>query len=230
MLFRFSFRSSFLGLLICLLPGKAPVMSAADPVEQRCSAGYFYCHYTTIPCHSASDRCQIPQKDGCWGSSPEPDCEYQTSTAQWKYCRGWSWLISSSSSLGRRRRSDLKIRHEYISYRGFTYEFGKNYVTQILDVADPKYKYKDSQTRCGVSQGYSKCSRADIQDFIDGFNKNYNLLTNNCQTFARLLEATLKSSSCKPTYECNLAKREAASVAVNVVGLLMVIFCSAVAT
>lgn len=54
-------------------------------------------------------------------------------------------LLGRSSLLGSsRRKRKLKFyefNHQFIVYRGFTYEFGEKNGVQILDIADPQYKY-----------------------------------------------------------------------------------------
>lgn len=49
---------------------------------------------------------------------------------------GHAQLFSSGS-----KKELPPIEHQFVTYRGFTYKFGKNYAVQILDISDPIYKY-----------------------------------------------------------------------------------------
>ena len=93
----------------------------------------------------------------------------------------------------------LRLEHQFIEYRGFTYEFGESYGVQILDTADPLYKYKNGKelNSNGIEYvGTSYCTWQDATKFVDGWNKKYRLLTHNCQHFADGLKEYLTTGVC----------------------------------
>eukprot|EP00118_Oscarella_pearsei_P025292 m.307935 g.307935 ORF g.307935 m.307935 type:complete len:252 (+) comp43044_c0_seq1:74-829(+) len=238
-----SLHSKSLCFVLCiwvLIEKETTIFANGSAVNQACPSTVRYREFfcpSTGTCRNGNDRCQIPKSNQCWAKNSEPECRYE-SNGQFRFCRGWTHLDLSgrlSGSLSRKRRDtrDWKFQHEFVSYRGFTYEFGSDYGEngqdgyRILDEADPNFRYDDLETDCAISNGLSKCSWDDIKIFLYNYDTKYRLLYNNCQTFARLLEETLRSSNCRlpprqrratcPTVivgETSLGIKEAASVLV----------------
>ncbi len=91
---------------------------------------------------------------------------------------------------------NLKPEHQFITFRGFTYEFGKSYGVQILDIIDPQYKYKNGQNlnNKGIEEVESSyCTWDDANKFANKWmsDTKYNLFTNNCQHFANAMQVFL---------------------------------------
>ena len=113
--------------------GIAPQTCGADNVN-------FYCPYDLM------DRCK-PRNQRCTGSNvcinpatmTEDEC-LETRPGEYRVQLGHAKLTDSSSS--KKRSLRLKLEHQFIiTFRGFTYEFGKSYGVQVLDIIDPMYKY-----------------------------------------------------------------------------------------
>ena len=84
-----------------------------------------------------------------------------------------------------------KTEHQFIQYRGFTYEFAPRYGVQILDVNDPDYKYLNQRniTRNGIQNvGHSYCTWLDTTLFAERWQKgNHNIFTRKCEKFPTAL-------------------------------------------
>ena len=107
---------------------------------------------------------------------------------------GHATLTSSGS-----RRKRVSLEHQFITYRGFTYEFGSSYGSQVLDISDPIYKYRDGrELRSGPTNlGYSTCTWEDANMFTRFWMRDdYSLFSNNCQHFADGLSDTLLYGPC----------------------------------
>ena len=152
----------------------------------------FYCPYDG-KCKPRSQRCIGANICNNPVTNKEEGC-YETSTPGKYQVRLGHAVISSSSSSKR----DF-YEHRFIEYRGFAYEFGSSYGVQILDTADPKYKYKNGKelNSNGIENiGTSYCTWQDATKYANGWRKNYNLFTNNCQHFADGLKKHLTTGVC----------------------------------
>ena len=94
--------------------------------------------------------------------------------AQEKYCNetadrnGAYDVFLGHVTLSRRKRVLPAFEHQFIMYRGFTYEFGGSYGVQILDIIDPKYKYKNGAllNSKGIENvGFSYCTWSEATSF-----------------------------------------------------------------
>ena len=90
------------------------------------------------------------------------------------------------------------LEHQFIVYRGFTYEFGGSYGVQMLDNNDPNYKYKNLKMEKFDYVGISLCSLRQVAVFLNQWKNTYSykLLSCNCQNFACRLKAYLIKSPC----------------------------------
>ena len=158
----------------------------------------FYCRY------DPNERCK-PRYQRCTGSNicnnpatmMEDGCLETTNPGEYNVQKGHTKLGSSFSSR-KRFEIHLKYEHQFITFRGFTYEFGKSYAAQILDITDPKYKYRNGLN--GLKRietlGPSYCSWEDANMFVDKWNKKYRVFTHNCQHFAAAMSKTLLKGPC----------------------------------
>ena len=158
-------------------PGTAP---------QTCPTGY-YC---------PNDRqCKSPRSDRCTSSQNCPgldDC-YREADGSYLIHIGRSPLTNSGSSS---KFTLPELNHQFVVYRGFTYEFGTDYL-QVLDIADPKYRYAGDRGVTGyTTDGTSYCTYDDAVMFVNSWNRKYNLLKRNCQHFAMGFSEYLKTASC----------------------------------
>ena len=152
-------------------------------------------------CKPANQRCLGPSSQVCaQNGKMEEGCNYDASRQQYEYYKGQAPLLSSSSSISRRKREYFKNHkpyHVFVDYRGFTFEFG-GYRAQILDKNDPKYKYGPHGTGTVNKREYmgtSDCTYGELQTFVQDRNRKYNVFTNNCQHFASGL-ITILSNNC----------------------------------
>ena len=167
--------------------------SGAGPALQTCGTTNFYC--------PVDDGCK-PRTQRCTGSnicidqatSTEPLCD-EAYNGRYTVFLGHTYL-SSSGSLSKR----TSLEHRFITFRGFTYEYGSTYDAQELDVADPIYKYKDGRNlnSKGIETvGSSYCHRSDALMLSRMWlADDYGLITNNCQHFADALQALLLYGPC----------------------------------
>ena len=157
-------------------PGTAP---------QTCPTGY-YC---------PNDRqCKSPRSDRCTSSQDctgLDDC-YKQADGSYLIRIGHSRLTSFSSS-----SKQYRLEHQFVVYRGFAYEFGGSYNTQILDISDPQYKYIGNRNvKHYTNYGTSYCTYDEAVMFINDWTDKYRLLRNNCQHFAKAFSEYLRTSSC----------------------------------
>ena len=157
---------------------------------ERCGDQKFYCP-TTDQCFDRSLRCT--GSNVCVDrSGNEAKCFESNTPGMYKYFKKTAPLTSSKSSSKRKRSLSELTSHWFVEYRGFVYEFGSSYGTHELDVNDPNYKYDPGGEKIRSEEwvGSSHCTRDQINSFVKRWrdaNPNYNLLTNNCQHFAKLL-------------------------------------------
>ena len=159
-------------------------------------------------CKPARQRCLSPSSQVCQNDADvEAGCDYDSASGRYEYFKGRSPLSSLGSSSRRRKRGpercaelffDDKLYHEFVDYRGFTYEFG-SYGLQVLDKNDPVYKYGprgDSQITKYDQEGTSDCTYEELKKYVQEYwNGDYDVCDHNCQDFARGL-LRLLSSNC----------------------------------
>ncbi len=90
--------------------------------------------------------------------------------------------------------------HQFIQYRGFTYEFVPSSGVHILDVNDPNYKYRDNRNISGNgirNSGYSFCTWQDASLFVDRWKSaDYSLFAKKCEKFAAAMQWYLTHGIC----------------------------------
>ena len=177
----------------------------------------FYCPYDG-KCKARSLRCVGANVCNNPATNKEEGCHETSTPGEYKVLLGHVKLFDSSPSKRKRSWSfdelrewfhNHKLEHQFIEYRGFTYEFGCSGV-QILDTADPKYIYKNSKKFKSKGIEYvesSYCTWQDATKFVDGWNKKYNLWTHNCQHFAGGLIEHLTTGVCNQPLS-SFVKRE----------------------
>ena len=163
------------------------------PVDQRCKP--------------ARQRCLSPWSQVCRNDlGVEAGCDYDSTSGRYEYFIGRSPLGSLGSSSRRKKRgwkqcAKLLIRgkvyHEFVDYRGFTYEFG-HYGLQVLDKNDPVYKYGprgNSNITKYDRVATSDCTYEELKMYMQYWKGDYHVCDHNCQDFARGL-LRLLSSNC----------------------------------
>ena len=88
------------------------------------------------------------------------------------------------------------LEHQFAVYRGFAYEFGGTYNTQILDISDPEYKYLNNSNVRYTDDGTSYCTYNEAVLFVNGWTRQYDVISNNCQRFAMAFSTYLQTASC----------------------------------
>ena len=153
----------------------------------------------TFYCPSRQPKCSYKRDQRCTTAKvclnpagKEEGCEEATSPGRYEIFRGKSYIASfAKSSRDRKKRSVEDIKHWYLQYRGFVYEFGKPYGVQELDINDPNYKYGPGGTKKATwtMEGTSSCARGPVITVARCFEKlyDYDLLCNNCQDFYKTL-------------------------------------------
>ena len=116
--------------------------SRAGVAPQTCGTDNtnFYCPYDGM-CKPRSQRC-TPGSRICDNpaNTMEEGCLSDTSPpGEYIIKLGHAELGLSGS------RKRIILEHRFITFRGFTYEFGSSYGVQILDITDPMYKYINGQ-------------------------------------------------------------------------------------
>ena len=168
----------------------------------------FYCPIDDI-CKPRAQRCTRSTICINPHTRMEDDCFEGSFPGQYKVRLGHAKLGISGS---RKRESHLKPEHQFITFRGFTYEFGL-YGVQILDVLDPEYKYrggKNLKSKGIKIVGSSYCTWEDATEFANSWqNKKYNLFTQNCQYFADAMKTFLLGDMCNQPRSSGRNKRHA---------------------
>ena len=174
--------------------------SGSGPAPQTCGKNKFYCPY------DSADRCK-PRNQRCAGNNicqnpvtlKEEDCSETSQPWQYYVFIGHAKLFDSSSSK-RKRSLKLRLEHQFVTFRGFTYEFGASYKVQVLDIADPKYKYKNGKhlNSKGIEQsGESYCNWEDANKVVEEWKSiKYRLFKKNCKHFAATLHHILVRGPC----------------------------------
>ena len=156
--------------------------SGAGTAPQTCPNGY-YC--------PSDGQCKSPRNDRCTSSQDctgLDDCEKQADGYRIRI--GHARLTSSSSS-----SKQYRLEHQFVVYRGFAYEFGGSYNTQILDISDPEYKYiGDRNVKYYTNGGTSYCTYDEAVLFVNSWADKYSLVFNNCQHFAKAFSRHLRTS------------------------------------
>ena len=173
----------------CLVLMLGCFLVASGRTGERCGDEKFYCS-TTDQCLDRSLRC-TSSKVCVDSSGNEANCFESNTPGMYKYFKKTAPLPSSGSSSKRKRSLSLSPSHWFVEYRGFVYEFGLTYGTHELDVNDPNYKYGPGEKVLSEELvGSSSCTRDQVNSFVKRWrdaNPNYNLLSNNCQHFAKEL-------------------------------------------
>ena len=184
---------------VSLLYARSTINTRASGVaDQTCDGtsranSEFYCPYDG-KCKARSLRCIGANVCNNPATNSEEGC-YETSIpGKYGVRLGHSTFIIPKTTSG-------GVEHQFIEYRGFTYEFGRTYGVQILDTADPLYKYKNGKelNSQGIEDvGSSYCTWQDATLFTERWlnSYNYNLLSSNCQDFARTLRVLLTTGVC----------------------------------
>ena len=181
-------------LLSCIASSYSSSSSGAGVAPQTCGTDRFYCRYSTQQC--------LPRTQRCTGSNvcnnPDTGAE-ELCNEDRRNPRHYFVLLAHTNLdfLGSKKRSS--VEHQFITYRGFTYEFGKSYKVQVLDIADPIYKYAGGRdVEFTERLGPSSCTMEDANLFVENWrnDQKYKLFTTNCQHFASALKDTLLHSPC----------------------------------
>ena len=185
--------------------------SGAGVAPQTCGTDNFYCPY------NATDRCK-PRNQRCTESDVcnnpvtmiEEECSETSNPGEYYVFLGHAKLGLFGS---RKRNIRISREHQFITFRGFTYEFGKSYGVQVLDIIDPIYKYTNGQglNSNGIeTEGSSYCSWEDANMVVSMWkDAKYRLFTNNCQHFAAAMSDTLLNGPCnRPENAISRGKRQ----------------------
>ena len=174
--------------------------SATGVAPQTCGTNNnkFYCAYDPAEkCKSRSQRCTGSNICNNPNTNKEDDCLETPNPGEYYVLFGHAKLSDSS---GKKRSIRVALEHQFVTFRGFTYEFGKSYGVQVLDIADPIYKYKNGQhlNDKGIGQiGRSYCNWKDANLVVEMWrSEKYKLITNNCQEFADALSYILIYGTC----------------------------------
>ena len=187
--------------------------SGTGVAPQTCGTDNFFCQY------DPTERCK-PRNQRCTGQNicnnpttmMEEGC-LETSVGKYKVQLGHAELPSIFGS-SRKREVKAKYEHQFVTFRGFTYEFGKSYGVQVLDITDPIYKYQNGNglNSKGIeTRGSSYCTWEDANTVVRMWKSaEYALFTKNCQHFAdAMLDILLYSSCNQPTSRSKREGRDA---------------------
>lgn len=185
-------------------------LEGSDPEREYCENTRFYC---------PNDNICKPREQRCIGAhicdNPRNGTEYQCDESSAD--AGKFKVLRGHSRLGRPKRSTFRmlldslnweLEHQFITFRGFTYEFGRGYGVQVLDILDPNYKYINGRSlnERGIEVvGESYCTYEDAMQFVREWRElrgEYSVFSNNCQHFADKLLERLTA----PNSHCNRAR------------------------
>uniref|UniRef100_A0A1X7STX9 Uncharacterized protein n=1 Tax=Amphimedon queenslandica TaxID=400682 RepID=A0A1X7STX9_AMPQE len=103
--------------------------SAPVKAAQTCPNGY-YC--------PIGKECLAPRDARC---TKKQNCPPLDKSCNKQHDNSYLIQIGHSKLFGFPGSKRIPLEHQFVIYRGFAYEFGKPYNTQVLDIADPWYKY-----------------------------------------------------------------------------------------
>lgn len=186
-------------LLSCVASNYSTSSGGPGVAPQTCGTDRFYCRYSAQQCLPRTQRCIESNVCNNPNTGAEELCNEVPRNP------GHYFVELAHANLGlsgsRKRSSGLNLRpeHQFITYRGFTYEFGSSYGVQVLDIADPIYKYAGGRdVKSTEIVGSSSCTMEDANMFVEFWrnDEEYNLITNNCQDFACALQDVLLYGPC----------------------------------
>ena len=189
-----SLKTIFLVLGHLILCSFQPSSASRGRENEKCGEKRFYCP-TNGKCFDRELRCNSATV--CLDSNGKEAKCYESSTAgMYEYYRKESPITSGSSS--RKKRSVSNLKHWFVEYRGFVYEFGKAGFQQ-LDINDPNYKYGPGREKVLKEElkGTSRCTTKQVRGFSENWEKanpKYHLIANNCQDFVKALLQELESN------------------------------------
>jgi hypothetical protein len=204
-------------LFFCLCTNVSYTSGASSRSSENplCAPDGFYCIVT--------DNC-LPRTDRCTQSDSSPQClqktyehcEYNAANDRFKVFKHSTPLLTSRGIVGdtieglkclyNYAKGELKVEHQFITYRGFLYEFG-TYGTRIQDPSGPNYEYRTREASPPEEVGDSSCT----YDSVVNFNRlweNYKLCSNNCQNYAKGLGQYLIGDCTMPTRKRNAARSD----------------------
>lgn len=159
--------------------------------KQLCAYGMFYCPVDK-KCKLNELRCEVLHQACNNEHGLEEKC-FRSENVDGAYS---VYLGHASPSV-----DNSSLDHQFIQYRGFTYEFGPSYGVQILDVNDPDYKYKNIHdiTRNGIMlEGVSYCNWRDTTLFVNRWkSEDYPLFAANCNKFPIAMKHYLTQGLCR---------------------------------
>ena len=186
-------------LLSCIASNYSSSSSGAGVAPQTCGTDRFYCQYSAQQCLPRTQRCTGSNVCNNPNTGAEELCNEDPQNPRHYFVQLAHANLGSSGSRKRSSGLNLRFEHQFITYRGFTYEFGSSYGVQVLDIADPIYKYAGGRdVKRTEIVGSSSCTMEDANTFVEYWrnDKEYNLITNNCQDFACALQDTLLYGPC----------------------------------
>ena len=162
-------------------PGVAPQLCGTNNTK-------YYCPLDQL-CKPRETRCTIAST--CVKENGMEEKCFQSETVEKAYSVYLGHVTSSVEN---------SPEHQFIQYRGFTYEFGPSYGVQILDVNDPDYKYFKNR---GINEngillkGHSYCTWLDTTLFVARWKSDdYELFVRNCDKFATAMQQYLTHGIC----------------------------------
>ena len=190
--------------------------SGPGPAPQLCGNNNFYCPVDQM-CKPRNQRCT--GSNICLENGVEDKCDCRASDGKCPVYLGTSPVFDSIFSSKRDLQarissptdassclkflSDTPIEHQFIDFKGFTYEFGKSYLKQVLDRNEPLtpygYKYRPGGPDEVTSYnhvGDSDCTYEEVMVFVNDFYNRYCACTHNCQDFAQGLQRWLVTDNC----------------------------------
>ena len=182
-------------VLLCLYSSGSSAGSSSSTnyyTPPICGDNNFYCPGLSGT-HSCLPRAQRCTLDGAQcNQCTEKTCQHCDPAGEKFAVHRHSTDLASS---GRKRNLfRYSIEHQFITYRGFMYEFG-DYGTRVQDPNDPKYEYGPGRrvARNPIHLGESSCTYEQAKRFLTTWDKKYRLYGRNCQDFAKGLGTYLTS-------------------------------------
>lgn len=159
--------------------------------EQSCNVTEYTCP-PTYECKPREQRCTI--NDNCTYPDGDNKC-----LSHVFYEGAYAVRVGYVPVMKTLLEKPFPLRHRFVQYRGFSYEYSPRYRVNILDVADPLYKYRfQSLVERYRRVGYSHCSYEEVALFTEFWNsRRYDLLFNNCIHFSNALIQFLIRDSCQ---------------------------------
>ena len=175
-------------------------LGVSDTFNTTCSDTQYYCDVDSL-CKTRDERCTGSRLCVNASSGMESGCDCD------EFGHRCDVILNSFPLISGRKRQ-VRVEHDFITYKGFVWEYGC-YGTRVLDMNDPRFNSQRTRPTRTTNLGRSLCSYSEALVFLN-YTRNrfsrekYSLISNNCRDFAAAFTRWLLQ-------DCRLPRRKRAT-------------------